>query len=308
MMHRVLEIGLRNPLNKQETTPLLDPSWLHPSEDDLASSTTVGRVLEEFGYGEHGDTTPHREAWYTRLMHLGTLVDSGLLGRWVSGETHFGWSVEAVRTELPFFHREHLGMGDDADLGAEAGVQPSNTGSVAMDFSGRADLVLALCDDEGQGALQVVDLKTKGCLAPFHPESPTHGHPLQAVPPTHFDVTPASPAEEAILLEHRLQLTLYSLALEAMEANKPEDQRRRVLPPALLLGANGRVIQLNDDQFQKAKDDLRHHLRWRSAVHLNPSMEEPERLPTGGKTCEQCPFYRGDLRRCGPQGEPLGFN
>lgn len=308
MMHRVLEIGLRNPLNKQETTPLLDPSWLHPSEDDLASSTTVGRVLEEFGYGEHGNTTPHREAWYTRLMHLGTLVDSGLLGRWVSGETHFGWSVEAVRTELPFFHRELLGMGDEADLGAEAGVQPSNTGSVAMDFSGRADLVLALCDDEGQGALQVVDLKTKGCLAPFHPESPTHGHPLQAVPPTHFDVTPASPAEEAILLEHRLQLTLYSLALEAMEANKPEDQRRRVLPPALLLGANGRVIQLNDDQFQKAKDDLRHHLRWRSAVHLNPSMEEPERLPTGGKTCEQCPFYRGDLRRCGPQGEPLGFN
>jgi hypothetical protein len=74
-----------------------------------------------------------------------------------------------------------------------------------------------------------------------------------------------------------------------------------------LLGANGRIVQLDDEDFNQAKEDLRRHLQWRSAVHLNPTLPEPPRLPSGTTTCQQCPFYRGDLRRCGPQGEPLGF-
>jgi ATP-dependent exoDNAse (exonuclease V) beta subunit len=309
MMHRVLEIGLRNPLNKHTSTPLLEPSWLHPSEDDLASSTTVARVLEEFGYGREQDEGRSTAHWRDRLVHLGGLIDEGLLGRWVSGETHHGWTVEAVRTELPFFHRERLEVNSETFHASEQSLAgpPSVTASVTMDFSGRADLVLALADQNGQGALQVVDLKTQGCLASFDPSSPADGHALQAVPPTHLAVEPATPAEDTILQEHRLQLTLYSVALEAMEATKPERERRRVLPPALLLGANGRIVQLNDEDFNQAKKDLRRHLQWRSAVHLNPTLAEPQRLPSGAATCQQCPFYRGDLRRCGPQGEPLGF-
>ena len=46
-----------------------------------------------------------------------------------------------------------------------------------MDFSGRADLVLALVDEQGGGAAQVVDLKTRGCLAAFNEDEPTRGHP-----------------------------------------------------------------------------------------------------------------------------------
>ena len=97
------------------------------------------------------------------------------------------------------------------------------------------------------------------------------------------------------------------MALEAIEALKPASERRRILPPALLLGANGRIVQLSQGAFEQATSDLKAHLNWRASVHLNPDMEEPPRLSSGAEICRQCPYYRGDLRRCGPEGEPLGF-
>ena len=309
MMHRVLEIGLRNPLNIGASTPPLEPSWLHESEDDLASASTVARVMNEFGFGlEQTDGRPEA-AWRDRLLHLGSLIDEGLLGRWVSGETVNGWTVEAVRTELPFFHKETLSMEDPT---MQALVSPSEHSGAQMDgvnmeFNGRADLVLALVNEDGQGALQVVDLKTKGCLEKFNEADPAKGHPLQQQPPTNLSVKPATPQEQALLDEHRLQLTLYAMALEAIEQRKPDHLQRVVLPPSLLLGANGRVIQLTGDEYKQAKTALRNHLKWRSAVHLNPHLEEPARLPEGSTTCGLCPFYRGDIRRCGPVGEPLGM-
>jgi ATP-dependent exoDNAse (exonuclease V) beta subunit len=308
MMHRVLEIGLRNPLKFGQDTPALDPSWLHESEDDLASASTVARVMHEFGHGmEQGDGTPEA-MWRDRLLHLGTLIDEGLLGQWVRGASLNGWSVEAVRTELPFFHRERLSM--DADMQAllsNIGAQPSAVQQVVMDFAGRADLVLAMVSDDGLGALQVVDLKTRGCLASFNDKDPNKGHLLQRNAPSNHSTVPEGSEETELLHEHRLQLTLYSLALEAMELRKPEGQRRVVLPPALLLAANGRMVQLSVQEFEDAKTDLRTHLKWRSAVHLNPMLAEPERLSAGAKPCQTCPFYRGDVRRCGPKGEPLGL-
>ncbi|MEL0331115.1 MAG: UvrD-helicase domain-containing protein [Candidatus Poseidoniales archaeon] len=306
MMHRVLEIGLRNPRAQRESTPTLEPSWMHESDDDLASSSTVGRVMNEFGYGLEQKPSSREATWRDRLMHLSALTDAGLLGRWVRGEEVNGWSVEAVRTELPFFHREVLARKESV----EPPFRHTNGAvvhRVNMDFSGRADLVLALVDEQGAGALQVVDLKTRGCLAAFNEDEPQRGHPLQQVPPSEVSTVPQSDEEADILNEHRLQLTLYSMALEAIEARKPEAERRRVLPPALLLGANGRIVALSQGAFDRAKEDLRAHLDWRATVHLDALIEEPERLESGSETCRQCPFYRGDLRRCGPKGEPLGF-
>jgi len=220
-----------------------------------------------------------------------------------------GWEVEAVRTELPFFHRERLTMENEAlramlpaDVRHAATIQGIN-----MDFSGRADLVLAMVSEGGEGALQVVDLKTRGCLQKFNEQDHRAGHALQKNLPETTSTQPIGDEEIELLHEHRLQLTLYSMALEAMENKKPAAQRRRVLPPALLLGANGRMVQLSDQQFESAKNDLLEHLQWRSAVHLNPSLPEPPRLAAGSELCRTCPFYRGDLRRCAPEGEPLGF-
>ena len=309
MMHRVLEIGLRNPCNFGDNTPPLDASWHHKSDVDLASPETVGRVMNEFGYALEQEEGSREALWRDRLMTLSSLVDEGLLGRWVQGETLNGWRVEAVRTELPFYHREGLTVGDmgargSGDMGRSYGASVQK---VNMDFNGRADLVLALVDESGQGALQVVDLKTRGCLGAFNHDDHRKGHPLQAVPPSEYDTVPQSDEEAHILHEHRLQLTLYSMALEAIEALKPASERRRILPPALLLGANGRIVQLSQGAFEQATSDLKAHLNWRASVHLNPDMEEPPRLPSGAEICRQCPYYRGDLRRCGPEGEPLGF-
>ena len=308
MMHRVMEIGLRNPLKFVEGSPALGPSWKHASEDDLASATTVARVMFEFGHGLEQEEGSDPARWRDRLMHLGGLIDQGVLGRWTQGEALHGWTVEAVRTELPFFHRERLSLEDPVMQHLVPNISgASDVQAVNMDFSGRADLVLALASSEGEGALQVVDLKTKGCLKEFNPEDASNGHALQAVPPSEVSLFPESDAEAELLEEHELQLALYSMALEAMEAAKPVEERRRVLPPALLVGANGRVIQLTQSSFERAKAVLRDHLKWRTAVHLNPDLEEPPRLKAGAKTCGMCPFYRGDLRRCGPEGEPLGF-
>ena len=308
MMHRVLEIGLRNPRSPFEGAPPLDVSWMHEGDDDLSSPKTVGRVMNEFGHGLDQPTGSREARWRDRLMHLGSLIDQGRLGRLVQGEALDGWKVEAVRTELPFFHRHRLVLGDGAtsDL-----VVPGFNGAVIeqvnMDFSGRADLVLALVNGDGQGALQVVDLKTRGCLGSFNESDISGGHPLQSVASTEMSVVPQSDDEAHILHEHRLQLALYSLALEAIESRKPTHLQRQILPPALLLGANGRMVQLSEEAFQQAKEDLENHLAWRASVHLNPDLEAPPQRLSEPETCQSCPYYMGDLRRCAPLGEPVGF-
>jgi hypothetical protein len=308
MMHRVLEIGLRNPRSPMEKAPPLDASWMHEGDDDLSSPKTVGRVMNEFGHGLE-QTKESREAkWRDRLMHLGSLIDQGRLGRLVQGEALDGWTVEAVRTELPFFHRHRLVLNDDGVGGHPIpGLNGAVVDRVNMDFSGRADLVLALVDEGGQGALQVVDLKTRGCLGSFNESTAASGHPLQHVASTEMSVVPQTDEEAHILHEHRLQLALYSLALEAIESRKPMHQQRKILPPALLLGANGRMIQLSEGAFKQAKDDLEAHLAWRASVHLNPDLEAPPQRISDPGTCQSCPYFMGDLRRCAPLGEPVGF-
>ncbi|MDG1552741.1 MAG: hypothetical protein P8Q87_04360 [Candidatus Poseidonia sp.] len=130
---------------------------------------------------------------------------------------------------------------------------------------------------------------------------------MQAVGPETTNPFPQSEAETEILYEHRLQLTLYSVALEAIEQLKPEGERRRILPPALLLGANGRIVQMTVEEFAVAKADLEQHLHWRTMMHLTNGIDEPERLDSDSTVCTGCPYYKGDVRRCGPKGEVLGF-
>ena len=306
MMHRVLEIGLTNPLAKSESTPALDRAWLHRNDDQLATSSTIARVMSEFGHDLSSDAGA---VIADRLTHLAELIDQGLLGQMVRGLAVDGWTVEAVRTELPFFHQEQIVL--ETDNGGPVMLTHRRTAAqlrtVSMDFSGRADLVLALVHESGQGALQVVDLKTRGCLASFNPADPSQGDALQEAPPTCFSTAPQNSSETELLAEHRLQLTLYSLALQAQEAKKPAEQQRVVLPPALLVGANGRMIQLTADEVKAAQKDLEDHLAWRAALHLNPGLEAPPRLASGNSTCWSCAYYRGDLRRCAPEGESLGL-
>jgi hypothetical protein len=265
--------------------------------------------MAEFGYGETQSKDSIEFNWRERLLHLSSLIDKGLLGRWVGGEHHHGFSVEAVRTELPFIHSHPVPLDSftRSRFTPRGPVETVQIERVDMNFNGRADLVLALADEQQRGYLQVVDLKTKGCMAPFNQREPENGHALQAIGPETTDPLPQSEEEAQILHEHRLQLTLYSVALEAVELLKPEEERRQILPPALLLGANGRIVQMTREEFEQAKSDLNAHLHWRTMMHLTDGVDEPKRLESGSSACEGCPYYKGDVRRCGPIGESLGF-
>ena len=57
------------------------------ADDDLASDTTVGRVMNEFGFGAEQEASTPEARWRERLIHLGSLIDRGLLGQWVQGES-----------------------------------------------------------------------------------------------------------------------------------------------------------------------------------------------------------------------------
>ena len=311
LMHRLVEIGLQNPaqLNAPPTIPL-PSAWTYEGKDLLDDEATLQRVLAEEGIGEGTSDSKLHQATFERLAHLGALVRNGLLGRFADGESHFGFSVEGLRTELPFYFSHKVAFDGvlRTTFSIEGPRQQAVVDHVDVVFDGRADLVLALRDAEGKGCLQVVDLKTKGCRDQFNPDDPNSGSSLQKFKGDRLSPFPASYAERALLDEHRLQLTLYSLALEAIEQQKPEHERRRVLPPSLLIGASGRMVQLSVKEFEDAKVTLSAHLNWMAQLSATPDvMDEPARMPIeSAHICSQCPFSRGDIRLCGPEGAELG--
>lgn len=187
-----------------------------------------------------------------------------------------------------------------------SGPQPvAEVEQVTISFDGRADLVLALRDKSNKGYLQVVDLKTTGCRSEFNESDVSKGHLLQRLegdPLTPFATTDA---EKKILDKYRLQLTLYSLALEAMESAKPVSERREILAPALLIGASGRMVRLTDDDYQIARKELEGHLDW--MARLSDQSDEPDRMKKEDESkCKQCPYHNGKIRLCGPVGTKTG--
>ena len=172
------------------------------------------------------------------------------------------------------------------------------------EVEGRMDLVLAVQDDEAGACLQVVDLKTTGCLAPYRPDDVRKGHGLQDLSAIGDDGRTQAEREE---LEHyALQLTLYSMALEAQEEGRPEAQRRTVLPPALLVAASGRMVEMTADEYDAYRAEAQHIMRWKA--QLSADAAAVPATPCGGccRTVQEA-LYRGGIRLCGPEGEDLGL-
>ena len=142
--------------------------------------------------------------------------------------------------------------------------------------------------------MQVVDAKTKQCLHGFNPTSPLEGNELQTVVDGDSPFA-TTPAEEEILAEHRLQLMLYSLALEISERSKPDNLRREILPPAIQISASGRMIRMRDEDYKQARIDLISLVEWCGEIAaVDEGIKAPDRLPMDKlSTCEKCPFYRG---------------
>ena len=314
MMHRLVELGLANPSKtaSPHSTPLPE-AWMFDGEDGLDDPEIIANVLGEEGYSVLEDSKEQAMAIRTheRMGVLGRLVREGLLGRLAAGETHIGFTVEGLRTELPFYHR-HAVMVDGiqrSTFSIRGAIPHAVLSQLDLIFDGRADLVLALRNEHADGFLQVVDLKTKDCRDGFNATDPSKGTALQQYDGDRLVPYPSTPSERSILDEHRLQLTLYSMALQAVEATKPTEEQRSILPPALLVGASGRMLQLTVEEFEEAQQELNGHLQWIGHLAAAPqSLEEPDRLsPEAAEPCKTCPFYRGDVRLCAPAGEALGI-
>ena len=302
LFHRLLEIGLANPGSSSTD---LDAKWTESQSDNLTDSKTIEEVMAQSTISE--DDVLERTK--LRLLHLGKLARNGALGKLVVGEKYDGFIVEGLRTELPFYlsieHKpKNLQRTSWSPLGQYV---TSEVEMIKSTFNGRADLVLALKDEEGQGWLQVVDAKTKQCLYGFNPSNPIEGNDLQ-ISLNESSPYPITEAEEEILREHRLQLALYSIALEVGEMAKPSDRRRKILPPAIQVSASGRMIRMRDEEFELAKKDLESLIQWSGEMSVSgQGQEAPLRLPVEQKsTCEKCPFYTGTIKLCGPIGEKLG--
>ena len=305
MMHRLLEVGLPNPIKFAENAVNLSVEWHIENENKLLDVDTIESVLSEYGITNENMKF---ELTKNRILAISELIENQKLGLLLKGKEMNGFFAEGVRTELPFRHTHdfgdlHLELIRTTPFGDEL---EAVVDEASMIFEGRIDLVIALRDKENNGYLQIVDLKTKGCLNDFSIDM-SSPHPLQVIEGDPMHPLPTTLAEAELLQSYRLQLTLYSMALEAIESRKPNHLRRRILPPAILVGASGRMIELTSEQYAQAKNELSQHLEWRTKVNAAPGIFEiPERLESG-EECETCPFFRGHVRRCGPTFEPLGL-
>jgi len=238
-----------------------------------------------------------------RVAEVMGIIEDGPLGRLAEGHAVHGRVVQGLRTEHPFLVSLPMGGPLPRTVWRDGGrVEVATVERPLVEVDGRIDLVLAVEDEHLGPCLQVVDLKTSGCMGDWE------SHPLRA-PRSPLDAAGRSVAEREELERYALQLTLYTLALEAQEAAKPVEQRRTVLPPALLVAASGRLVEMTGAEFDAATTAASDLMRWMVHLSIDPeAIEEPERLPSDeAGTCAGCPYYRGRVRLCGPEGEPLGY-
>ena len=302
MVHRVLELGLQNPA-EHSAEPPLPASWTGRQPDRLLDDSVLHRVFEEHGLAREEHT--HVE---DRMTHLLGLIQRGRLGRLARGDEQQGRVLDGLRTEHPFFAMLEV---PGEPVGATAWRREGRTSVATVrrplaEVEGRMDLVLAVQHQDLGPCLQVVDLKTTGCLGPFNSDDQSAGHPLQDLSSIGDDGR--TEAERDELAHYALQLTLYSMALEAQEAQRPETLRRHVIPPALLLAASGRMVEMTAEEYVEHRAEAERLMRWKVQLSVDPeSIPEPERLPAeAAEPCQKCPFHRGGIRLCGPVGAGLG--
>ena len=139
LFHRLLEIGLANPGSQ---SPDLDSMWTQKQQDNLTNEKTIDEVMAQSTISD----AEIAERTRLRLLDLGKLAREGSLGKLVSGESYDGFTVEGLRTELPFyFSLEHEPNSLHRTTWSPHGEQViSLVESISAVFNGRADLVLAL--------------------------------------------------------------------------------------------------------------------------------------------------------------------
>ena len=293
LFHRLVEVGLPNPVNKVDSSPDLPQDWSLYSSGTMLDRDVIKQVVEEYKMPDINE-----DATIERLYELAKILMDGELGQACLSGKYREWNVEGLRTEVPFdlglLTAENLPL----NIWTPFGDMPvAEIESVVTSMTGRIDLVLALANDNGEVAYLVIDLKTRGCGASFNPLDREKGHPLQMVAGSGSLIH----QEQELLTEHRMQLALYCLALEYQQASS--SAVRRLLPPAIYVAANGRLVDEGEELMPQSQSQLEELLSTLSRMRvLGPTDEQIEPLSSkDAAICNACPHHRGSIKLCGPR-------
>ncbi len=305
MFHRLVEIGLGNPADMKSDVSPLSLEWLNHQENRLLESKEIDNAItsepewHNLSYDEQQQTR-------ARIIELAQLLSNGLLGQLTEGKEVNGQSIEGLQTEASFYFTRNVELIDvyrNPALGLSQSII-TQIKNVEITFEGQADIVLAGCEKDVKW-LQVADLKTSGSRA-----DDLSSHRLQKGIENWDSLSPQNDEEMAMLRNHRLQLTLYSMVFQKQESLKSDAERRSIKPPALLISTSGRLVEMPVEMYEEAQKELSMLLQWIGRLTANQNdISEPKRLPMDSiDICKKCPFYKGELRMCGPEGTDLGIN
>ena len=102
-----------------------------------------------------------------------------------------------------------------------------------------------------------------------------------------------------------MQLALYYRALQSIENAKRDADLpyREVLPPAILIGVTGRMVEYPEDILDESLGELEDLLARTARMALSSDVPLSDFARLSGEAasvCESCPFHRGSLPICGP--------
>ena len=286
IFHRIIEIGIGNPGPGENgpSTPL-PSSWTNKTEDRITDQDIHRTVFSEL---LPADADSDKVGEVTEIM--AQRVSQGKLGEMIRGIEMDGMRVEGLRTEMPF----HVSIPVSFDSVGRSKWSPDGKkvlvtiDSTTIDMSGVIDLVICTSNENGSPTIRAIDLKTTDahCLL-----NKSHSGLLDSLGKEAKG--PVCQEEEELLRKHKLQMALYHQALEESESDRSNEglPSRKVLPPAILVGITGRLVEYPQELLEEAKADLMETLSRTARMSLASNfpfseIEKFHRAPD--KKCEIC--------------------
>jgi len=308
LFHRLVELGLPNPgiSGEQPSTPLSE-QWVSPSPNMMLEPTLITQVLDELL-----PASADRDLAFEMLKKMAEILLNGKLGRLVQGATIDGLYVEGLRTEWPFLVNIEQPLSDVMEhrwspFGNQIVEQIT---SLTFELDGIADLVLCQTDGQSHNTIRAIDLKTTGGLSILNQPDDVEGTIFE-IPSDPDNEIIRTPAELELLTHYRMQLYLYHLCLVRQEAMRETlgMATREVLRPGILVASTGRIISWTKEEFEQIGEEFDDLIKQLALVEVKEKGDEVNfpRLPIEEEqTCRQCPYYRGNIRLCAPNGISLG--
>jgi hypothetical protein len=288
VFHRIIEIGIGNPGPGANgpSTPL-PSSWTTKTVDRITDEDIHRTVFSEL---LPPDVDTEKVAEATSIM--AQRISNGKMGKMVRGKVFDGRRVEGLRTEMPF----HVSMPVSFDSVKRSKWSPDGEevlitiDSTTIDMSGVIDLVLCERNEKGPSTIRAIDLKTTEAHSLL---DQSQSGLLEALGDE--STGPSCDAETTLLHKHRLQMALYHHALEESESDrfKAGLPQREVLPPAILVGLTGRLVEYPTALLEEAKTDLMETLSRTAQMSLAsdfPISEIEKYLKSPNQKCKNCTF------------------